>query len=205
MAQDDGEGEGEGDDVGHGLRLQVPDGVEPLHGEPSAPQHQAHDDDGQHAVEDGEDAVLLEQQQPLHVRPEEEDEREQDLVEAAAAQQLELHAFVVAAEIAHHEDDDGIEQSEQQLDFGEAAEVFGEVLRVLRDGAAVEVGDAEVEQNIKEVREVEEGLVGAVGGVAEDVLHFAVDAQNPERLHQQVEKQQEDDIFDEAVLHYGLK
>ena len=37
MAQDDGEGEGEGDDVGHGLRLQVPDGVEALHGEPSAP------------------------------------------------------------------------------------------------------------------------------------------------------------------------
>ena len=123
------------------------------------------------------------------------------MVEAAPAQQLELHAFVVAAEITHHEDDDGIEQSEQQLDFGEAAEVFGEVLRILRDGAAVEVGDAEVEQNIKEVREVEEGLVGAVGGVAEDVLHLAVDAENPERLHQQVEKQQEDDIFDEAVLH----
>ena len=32
-------------------------------------------------------------------------------------------------------------------------------------------------------------------------MHLAVDAENPERLHQQVEKQQEDDIFDEAVLH----
>ena len=83
MAQDDGKGKDKGDDIGHGLGLQVPDGIELLHGEPSAPQHQAHDDDGQHTVEDGEDAVLLEQQQSLHVRPKEEDEGEQDLVETA--------------------------------------------------------------------------------------------------------------------------
>ena len=80
-----------------------------------------------------------------------------------------------------------------------------EVFRVLGDVAAVEVGDAEVEEDIEEVGEIEERLVGAVGGVAEQVLHLAVDAENPEWLHQQVEKQQEDDIFDEAVLHYGLK
>ena len=83
--------------------------------------------------------------------------------------------------------------------------MFGKVFRVLRDGTAVEVGDAEVEQYIKEVREVEEGLVGAVRSITKEVLHFTVDAENPERLHQQVEKQQEDDIFDEAVLHYCLK
>ena len=41
----------------------------------------------------------------------------------------------------------------------------------------------------------------SIEGVAEHVLHLAVDAKNPERLHQQVEKQQEDDILDEAVLH----
>ena len=79
--------------------------------------------------------------------------------------------------------------------------MFGKVFRVLRYGTAVEVGDAEVEQYIKKVREVEEGLVGAVRSIAKQVLHFTVDAENPERLHQQVEKQQEDDIFDEAVLH----
>ena len=123
------------------------------------------------------------------------------MVEAAPAQQLEFQAFVVATAIAHHEDDGGVEQSQQELDLGEAAEVLREVFRVLRDGAAVEVGDAEVEQDVEEVGEVEKGLVGTVGGVAEEVLHLAVDAQNPERLHQQVEKQQEDDIFDEAVLH----
>lgn len=76
-----------------------------------------------------------------------------------------------------------------------------EILRVLRDGTAVEIGDAEVKQDVEEVREVEQGLIGAVGCVAKQVLHFAVDTENPERLHQQVEKQQEDDIFDEAVLH----
>ena len=79
--------------------------------------------------------------------------------------------------------------------------MLGEVLRVLRDGAAVEVGDAEVEQDVEKVGEVEKRLIGAVGGITEDVLHLTVDAENPERLHQQVEKQQEKDIFDEAVLH----
>ena len=79
--------------------------------------------------------------------------------------------------------------------------MFGKVLRVLRDGAAVEVGDAEVEQDVEEIGEVEKRLVSAVGGVAQQVLHLSVDAEYPERLHQQVEKQQENDIFDEAVLH----
>ena len=201
MAQDDGQGEDEGADVGQGLGLQVPDDVELVHREPSTPQHKAHDDDGQHTVEDGEDAILLKEQQALDVRPEEEDEGEQDLVEATPAQQLEFQSFVVAAEVADDEDDDGIKQSQKQLDFGEAAKMFREVLRVLCDGTAVEVGDAEVEQDVEEVGEVEQRLIGAVGGVAEDVLHLTVDAENPERLHQQVEKQQEDDILDEAVLH----
>ena len=64
-----------------------------------------------------------------------------------------------------------------------------EHLVVLRDVAAVEVGDAEVEQDIKEVGEVKKGLISAVGGIAKQVLHLTVDAENPERLHQQVEKQ----------------
>ena len=123
------------------------------------------------------------------------------MVETAPEQQFEFQAFVVAAEIADHENDDGIKQSEKKLCFGETAKMLGKVFRVLRDGTAVEVGDAEVEQYIKEVREVEEGLVGAVRSITKEVLHFTVDAENPERLHQQVEKQQEDDIFDEAVLH----
>ena len=45
--------------------------------------------------------------------------------------------------------------------------MFRKVAGVLCDVAAVEVGDAEVEQYIKEVGEVEQGLVGAVGRVAE--------------------------------------
>ena len=64
--------------------------------------------------------------------------------------------------------------------------MFGEVFRVLRDGTAVEVGDAEVEQDVEEVREIEEGLISTVEGIAKKVLHFTVDVQNPERLHQQV-------------------
>ena len=126
------------------------------------------------------------------------------MVQSAPEQQLELQAFIVAAEVTDHEDDGCIEQSQQKFDFGEAAEVLREVLGVLRDRTAVEIGDAEVEENIKEVGEIEKCLVSAVRSVAKQVLHLTVNAENPERLHQQVEKQQENDIFDEAVLHEGI-
>ena len=123
------------------------------------------------------------------------------MVKSAPEQQLELQAFIVATEITDHIDDGCIEQSHQKFDLGEAAEVLREVLGVLRDRMAVEIGDAEVEENIEEVGEVEKGLVCAVRCVAKQVLYLTVDAENPEGLHQQVEKQQENDIFDEAVLH----
>ena len=76
VAQNDDQSENQSGNVGHGLGLQVPDDVEFLPWEPAAPQHEAHDDDGQHAVENGEDAVLLEEQQTLYVGAEIEDERE---------------------------------------------------------------------------------------------------------------------------------
>ena len=79
--------------------------------------------------------------------------------------------------------------------------MFREHLGVLRDVAAVEIRDAKVEQDIKQVREIENGLVNPVGGVAQQILHLPVDAKNPEWLHQQVEKQEENDILDEAILH----
>ena len=79
--------------------------------------------------------------------------------------------------------------------------MFWKVLGVLGDIPAVEIGDAEIKQDIKKVREIEQGLVGAVWGITQKVRHLAVDAQNPEWLHQQVQEQQENDILDEAVLH----
>ena len=79
--------------------------------------------------------------------------------------------------------------------------MFGEHLGVLRDIAAVEVGNAEVEKDIKKVGKVEESLVGAIGRVAEQVLHLTVDAENPERFYHEVQEKQENDIFYEAFLH----
>ena len=62
VAQYNGQGENEGADIGQRLGLQIPDDVELFPREPAAPQHEAHDDDGQHAVENAQDAVLFEEQ-----------------------------------------------------------------------------------------------------------------------------------------------
>ena len=58
------------------------------------------------------------------------------------------------------------------------------IFRVLGDVAAVEIGDAEVEKYIKEVGKVEDGEILSVEGIAKSVLHFQIDAEIPERLHQ---------------------
>ena len=55
--------------------------------------------------------------------------------------------------------------------------------------ATVEIGDAQVEQDVKKIGEVEDGEVLAVQRVAQDVLNLAVDAKNPKRLHQQIEEE----------------
>ena len=111
VAQYNGQGENEGADVGQSLGLQVPDDIELFSREPAAPQHETHDDDGQHTVENAQDAVLFEEQQALYVRPEIKDERQEDLVETAPAQQLEFQSLAVAKEVADDENDDGIEQT----------------------------------------------------------------------------------------------
>ena len=79
--------------------------------------------------------------------------------------------------------------------------MLGEHLVVVGDVPAVEIGDTKVEQYIKKVGEIENGEILSVRRITEHVLHLAVDAHYPERLHQQVEKQQENDILDETVLH----
>ena len=61
MAQYDDQSKDKRADVGYCLGLQVPNGIEFLSWEPAAPKHKAHDDNGQHTIEDREDAVLFEQ------------------------------------------------------------------------------------------------------------------------------------------------
>ena len=78
-------------------------------------------------------------------------------------------------------------------------------LIVARYVAAVEVGDAKVEQDIKQVSEVKNGEILPVKRVTKPVLNLQVNAEIPERLHQQVKKKQEYDILDEAVLHLFVR
>ena len=60
---------------------------------------------------------------------------------------------------------------------------------MLRNVACVEVGDAQVEQDIEDVTEVEDGEIEAIHLVADSILHAYLDAENPEGFHQQVGQQ----------------
>ena len=67
--------------------------------------------------------------------------------------------------------------------------MLADELRMLRDVARVEIGDAQVEQYVEDITEAEEGIVEAVGGIADGILHLHLDAENPEGLDQQVGQQ----------------
>ena len=67
--------------------------------------------------------------------------------------------------------------------------MLGNQLRMLGNIARIEVGDAQVEQNVEDIAETEEGIIESVGLVADGVLHPYLYAENPEGFDQQVGQQ----------------
>jgi hypothetical protein len=79
--------------------------------------------------------------------------------------------------------------------------VLVEQMVVLRDVLVVEVGDAEIKENVEQKSEVHQGGIPAIFFRSHGVLHGTVDAKNPERLYQQVQEEQEGKVGNELALH----
>ena len=67
--------------------------------------------------------------------------------------------------------------------------MLADELGVLGDVAGVEVGDAQVQQDVEDIGQIEDGEVEAVDLVADGVLHAHLDAEYPEGFYQQVGQQ----------------
>ena len=79
--------------------------------------------------------------------------------------------------------------------------MFGDELRVLGDVACVEIGDAEVEQYVEDVGEVEDGKIEAVGTVADGILYTHLDTENPHRFDDDVGQQEPEKSRKKFLLH----
>ena len=82
--------------------------------------------------------------------------------------------------------------------------MLGDELWVLGDVSRVEVGEAQIEQYVEDVGEVENGEVESVGAVAHGVLHAYLNAKNPEWLDDEVGQQQPEESGEKFLLHYFL-
>ena len=76
---------------------------------------------------------------------------------------------------------------------------------VAGDVAVVEIGDAHVEHHIEKVGEVEDGEIEAIGSGTHPVLHGDIHPQNPERLHQQVQENENGDIENKVLLFHDVQ
>jgi len=67
--------------------------------------------------------------------------------------------------------------------------------------AVVEIGDAEIKQDVEEKGEIEQVHVKSVIRQPDRVLHRAVDPEDPEGLDQEVQEQQQGQVDQEFFLH----
>ena len=74
---------------------------------------------------------------------------------------------------------------------------------VLGDIPVIEIGDAQVQQDVEKEGEIEERVILPVSFRPYSILHGTVDTQEPKGFDHQVQKKQERQVGDKFSLHYG--
>lgn len=78
--------------------------------------------------------------------------------------------------------------------------MLADEVRVLGDVAGVEVGDAQIQQDVEYISEVEDGEIESVGLCSNGILHANFNAKNPQRLDNDVEQQHPKKTGDEFFV-----
>ena len=73
-------------------------------------------------------------------------------------------------------------------------------MRVLTDVAVVEILDAKVVQYLKNVGQVQQGEIQSIIG-PDFILYVQVDSEYKNRLYQQVDKEQQENIEQKGAIH----
>ena len=72
-------------------------------------------------------------------------------------------------------------------------QMFPEELIVLGDGSVIEIGDAKIEQNVKQEWKIKHGKIKAIFNCPHRILHSPVNPQYPERLDQKIQHKQQNE------------
>lgn len=96
--------------------------------------------------------------QSAQIRSEVEDKREEKLIGNQEKQERELPGVVTNNE-GNGKADYGINNTEQEPEYNNTAEMFAEKLIVLGNIPVVVIGDSQVKQNIQEQTKAEEGKI----------------------------------------------
>lgn len=93
-----------------------------------------------------------------------------------------------------------VKTTQCKLEAHHFAEVLTQQVMVLRDVAVVEIGKAEVEENIQKQRIVEDHSVLTITDVTDLSLHLRLHKNCPERLYQKIQHHEDGQIEYELFL-----
>jgi len=102
---------------------------------------------------------------------------------------MDLH-LVITDEGCGHQAKNGINDCKQHFDPNDVRKVFFDQKAVPGDIPAVEVGNSDIEEDVQDDRKIEKSEVKAIIFGSNHILNGSVNAQDPERLDQQVKENQ---------------
>ena len=155
-----------------------------------SPDEYATENYHQQAVEYREHAVGLEHLHTAYVGTQVERHRLQELVDNQDAKNFHLAQFVAQAK-RYNQRYCNVNYCQYKSECQQVGKTFVEQVAVLGDIAVVEVGDAHVEDDVEQKREVEQRKIYAELLGADNILHRTLNPEYPERLYQDIEEEKE--------------
>jgi hypothetical protein len=78
-------------------------------------------------------------------------------------------------------------------------------LLILGNVTVIEVGDAKIEENIEEKREIKDDQVKPIVSYSNNILNISVNAENKNRLDQKIQKKKQSKVCKKFFLHKKSK
>lgn len=155
-----------------------------------SPDQYATENYHQQTVEHREHAVGLEHLHTAYIGTQVERHRLQELVDNQYAKYFHLAQFVAETQ-SYNQRYCYVNHSQYKSECQQVGKAFVEQVAVLGNVAVVEIGNAHVEDDVEQQREVEQRKIYAELLGADNVLHRTLNPEYPERFYQDIEEEKE--------------
>ncbi|MCE2822660.1 MAG: hypothetical protein LW693_09570 [Saprospiraceae bacterium] len=124
------------------------------------------------------------------------------LVEKQYCKKRKYSRLIAQKKPRDEQGDQHVGAAEQHLQCQQIREIFGQQIRVLTDMPVVETLDTKIIDNLRQVGQIEQRKIESVP-LSQPVLHPQINTKDEQRLDQQVDQHQQDEIEQEFAFHSG--